>query len=164
MTPVLSGAFVYEWTQETNDYGIITYPATATQDGLSVPVGSPVPIQPEFNNLMSQWSANIPSSTSEAAYSPSINSIACPATTNGTWPINGDAALPGTPSKEDPTPAYGGASASATGAGGASGSSSSSSASASASGKSVGSKVGGNEGVGAWFAFLAACVALGCLV
>lgn len=159
MTPVLSGAFVYEWTQEPNDYGLITYPANGTQDGLNVPVGSPVPIQPEFNNLMSQWASASPSGTSVAAYTPSVSTMACPAVTSGTWPVEGDAALPETPTKENQTPSpVGSASGSATAASGGA------SASASASGKSVGSKIGGDEGYGAWFAFLAACVALGCLV
>jgi 1,3-beta-glucanosyltransferase GAS1 len=162
MTPVLSGAIVYEWTEETNDYGIISYPANGTQDGLTVPVGSPVPIQPDFNNLMSQWSTNIPSGTSMAAYTPSLSTIACPASTSGTWPVDPNGALPGTPSKENPTPGTS-ASTTATGTSASSGSSGTS-ASARASGKSLGTKVTGNEGVGAWFAFLAACVALGCLV
>jgi len=163
MTPVLSGAFVYEWTEEANNYGIITYPSNTTQDGLTVPAGSPVPIQPDFSNLMSQWASASPSGTSLAAYTPSISTIACPATTSGTWPIDGSAPLPGTPSKENQTPGVSGTSgASGTAAGSAS--ASAGGASASASGKSVGSKVAGTEGVGAWFAFFAACVALGCLV
>jgi len=110
MTPVLSGTFVYEWIQEANDYGIITYPDFTSQDGLNVSVGSPVPIQPEFGNLMSQWASASPSSTSEAAYTPTAATMTCPATTAGTWDISGNQSLPDTPSQENQTPAYGGAS------------------------------------------------------
>jgi hypothetical protein len=105
MTPVLSGAFVYEWTQETNNYGIITYPDTTIQSGLNVPVGSPVPMQPEFGNLMSQWAAATPAGVSLQGYTPSISTMVCPATTSGVWEISGNAVLPDTPTKENPTPA-----------------------------------------------------------
>ena len=65
MTPILSGSIIYEWTQEANDYGIIQYPDTCIQDGITVPVGIPVPLQPEFDNLKSAWAAASPSSIAE---------------------------------------------------------------------------------------------------
>jgi 1,3-beta-glucanosyltransferase GAS1 len=105
MTPVLSGAFVYEWVQEANDYGIITYPDRTLQDGLNVSVGSPVPMQPEFNNLKSQWVAASPVGVSMAAYTPTNTDPACPAVTAGTWEIDANLALPDTPSSDTPTPA-----------------------------------------------------------
>jgi 1,3-beta-glucanosyltransferase GAS1 len=104
MTPVLSGAFVYEWIQEANDYGIITYPDHTVQDGLNVSVGSPVPMQPEFNNLKSQWAAASPVGVSMAAYTPTNTDPACPAVTAGTWEIDANLALPDTPSSNTPTP------------------------------------------------------------
>jgi len=107
MTPVLSGTFVYEWIQEANDYGIIEYPDTTLQDGLNVSVGSPVPLQPEFGNLQSQWAAATPSGVSEAAYTPTNTAVACPAMTPGIWDITGNQVLPETPSQENPNPAYG---------------------------------------------------------
>ena len=103
MTPILSGAIVYEWTQAANDYGIIQYPDTAIQDGIHVPVGSPVPMQPEFNNLMSQWAAVSPSSTSAADYTPTTGVFACPAVTPGVWTIR-DSQLPPTPETLTPPP------------------------------------------------------------
>jgi len=107
MDSVLSGTFVYEWIQEANDYGIIEYPSTTLQDGLNVSVGSPIPMQPEFGNLQSQWSVNIPTGTSMNAYTPSLTpGGACPATTAGVWEISGDQAIPDTPSKNNPTPSY----------------------------------------------------------
>jgi 1,3-beta-glucanosyltransferase GAS1 len=96
MTGVLSGAIVYEWMQEVNNYGLITYPDNTIQDGVQVAVGSPVPLQPDFNNLQSQWAAASPSSISAAAYTPATTTFACPATTVG-WTIDGNAPLPGPP-------------------------------------------------------------------
>ena len=100
MTSVLSGAFVYEWIQESNNYGIITYPDTTLQSGLNVSVGSPVPMQPEFGNLMSQWAAARPTGVSLQGYTASVTGMGCPATTSGVWEISGNVQLPDTPSKE----------------------------------------------------------------
>lgn len=108
MDAVLSGTIVYEWTQEANDYGIIEYPDTTFQDGLNVSVGSPVPLQPEFGNLKSQWAAASPTIVSLTGYTPTNSAPQCPATTSGTWDISGNLPLPDTPSKEDPSPSYGG--------------------------------------------------------
>lgn len=104
MTDVLSGAIVYEWTQEANDYGLITYPGSGTQNGIAVPSGSPVPIQPDFDNLKSQWAAASPMGTLAAQYTPQVMTMACPAMVNG-WTIDGNAALPPMPtSVSPPTP------------------------------------------------------------
>jgi 1,3-beta-glucanosyltransferase GAS1 len=108
MTPTLSGAFVYEWIQEENDYGIIEYPDITLQDNLNVSVGSPVPMQPEFGNLMSQWAANTPTGVSLAGYSPSSTGMGCPETTKGTWDIAGSVVLPDTPTQESPSPTISG--------------------------------------------------------
>jgi 1,3-beta-glucanosyltransferase GAS1 len=96
MLPTLSGAIIYEWTQEANDFGIIQYPDTTTQDGVTVPVGSPVPMQPEFNNLKSQWATCSPSSIQMSAYTPTATAIACPAVTSG-WSVDPNAPLPASP-------------------------------------------------------------------
>lgn len=97
MTPILSGSIIYEWTQEANDYGIVQYPDTCIQDGITAPVGVPVPLQPEFDNLKSAWAAASPSSIAAKDYDPSKVVVACPATTSGTWTIDGNATLPETP-------------------------------------------------------------------
>ena len=102
MTPTLSGAIAYEWVQEANNYGIIQYPDTTIQDGITVPIGSPVPMQPEFDNLKSVWAAASPSSTLLAAYTPPTTTLACPATTSG-WSIDPSAVLPPTPSSATAT-------------------------------------------------------------
>ena len=97
MTPILSGSIIYEWTQEANDYGIIEYPDTCIQDDTTVPVGVPIPLQPEFDNLKSAWAAVSPSSIAASDYDPSTVVMACPATISGTWTIDGNAELPETP-------------------------------------------------------------------
>ncbi|KAG9820875.1 glycoside hydrolase family 72 protein, partial [Aureobasidium melanogenum] len=78
MSPYWSGVIIYEWIQETNDYGLVSYgaevAATATQanvvDGFTR-TGTPTPISPDFYNLSNQWKTLTPSSVSEAAYTPS---------------------------------------------------------------------------------------------
>lgn len=102
MTPILSGAIAYEWVQEANNYGIIQYPDTTIQDGVTVPIGSPVPMQPEFDNLKSVWATVSPSKALLAAYTPPTTTLACPATTVG-WSIDPSAALPPTPSSAPTT-------------------------------------------------------------
>ncbi|KAF2151584.1 glycoside hydrolase family 72 protein [Myriangium duriaei CBS 260.36] len=104
MAPYWSGAIIYEWIQETNAYGLVTYggnaQAVAPADGpTSVQrSGTPTPITPDFSNLKSAWSSATASSVSAAAYSPSLTNPPCPAyTTPGSttgWGINGDVALP----------------------------------------------------------------------
>lgn len=101
MTGVLSGAIVYEWTQEVNNYGLITYPGSAIQNNIPVPAGSPVPIQPDFNNLRSQWLVASPVGTSAAAYTPQVVTVTCPALVSG-WTIDGSAALPPAPTSISP--------------------------------------------------------------
>jgi 1,3-beta-glucanosyltransferase GAS1 len=105
MTPVLSGTIIYEWTQEVNNYGLVEYPDTTIQNGAVVPVGMPMPMQPEFNNLMSQWAAVSPMSVDASDYNPTVTTMACPAVTPGVWTIEGDASLPPQPGTLMPPPA-----------------------------------------------------------
>jgi hypothetical protein len=87
MVGTWSGSIIYEWVQEANDYGLVTYP----QGGVT---GAPIPIQPDFGNLQSQWKSASPSGVAEGAYTPSLSAPACPAATPGGWVINGDVAVP----------------------------------------------------------------------
>lgn len=105
MAPVLSGVIIYEWTQEANNYGIVEYPDTTIQSGDVVPVGMPMPMQPEFDNLKSQWAAVSPVSVSAADYNPTTTIMACPAVTLGVWTIDGNAKLPPQPGTLSPPPA-----------------------------------------------------------
>ncbi|CAD0115188.1 unnamed protein product [Aureobasidium uvarum] len=101
MSQYWSGVMIYEWIQETNDYGLISYgpqvAATATGanivDGFTR-TGTPTPISPDFANLSNHWKTLTPSGVSEAAYSPSNSAPECPAYTSGAWEVSGNVALP----------------------------------------------------------------------
>lgn len=101
MDSTWSGAIIYEWIEETNDYGLISYAspvsATATGSGIYdgyVRVGTPTPVSPDFANLSNQWKTLTPTGTSKSAYTPSNSAPSCPAYTSGTWEVNGNVALP----------------------------------------------------------------------
>lgn len=96
-----SGAIIYEWIEEANDYGIISYGPTAAATDTATNVvggytraGSPTPISPDFPNLSSQWATLTPTGVSSGAYSPSNSAPSCPAYTSGQWEVSGNAALP----------------------------------------------------------------------
>lgn len=96
-----SGAIIYEWIQETNNYGLVSYgpqvSATATQSGVVggfTVTGTPLPVSPDFNNLKSEWATLTPSGVSENAYTPSATPPACPPYTSGAWQVSGDVNLP----------------------------------------------------------------------
>lgn len=101
MSPYWSGAIIYEWIQETNHFGLVTYNADDSDDlDLATPaggfaiMGAPTPVVPEFANLLSAWATAIPASTAEGAYTPAVATPACPAYTPGVWLVNGNVALP----------------------------------------------------------------------
>jgi 1,3-beta-glucanosyltransferase GAS1 len=101
MNSVWSGAIIYEWIEEANDYGLISYgpnlTATATGDGIEggySRTGTPTPISPDFSNLQAQWKTLTPTGTPSSAYSPSLTAPACPSSTAGGWLVDGNVALP----------------------------------------------------------------------
>ena len=113
MESTWSGAIIYEWIEETNNYGLISYGppagASATASGVVggyTRSGTPTPISPDFDNLSSQWATLSPSGISMAAYTPSLTPPACPGFTAGSWEIDGDVALP-TLGQSTTTPASG---------------------------------------------------------
>ncbi|KAG9247587.1 Glucanosyltransferase-domain-containing protein [Calycina marina] len=87
MVDTWSGSIIYEWVQETNDYGLVTYP-----DG-EIYSGAPIPIQPDFDNIKNEWASASPVGVSENVYAPSFSAPACPASSGG-WQVNGNVALP----------------------------------------------------------------------
>jgi len=96
-----SGAIIYEWIQEQNDYGLISYgePADPTATGGNVVAGftragTPTPISPDFENLSNHWKTLNPTGVSMDAYSPSNSPPPCPAFTEGMWVVSENAALP----------------------------------------------------------------------
>nr|POE63018.1 1,3-beta-glucanosyltransferase gel3 [Quercus suber] len=96
-----SGAIIYEWIQEENDYGLISYGPTAgpTATGADVVagftrVGTPTPINPGWDNLSGQWATLSPTGVAMGAYNPSNSPPECPAFTANLWEVSGDVALP----------------------------------------------------------------------
>ncbi|CZT20910.1 related to beta (1-3) glucanosyltransferase [Ramularia collo-cygni] len=96
-----SGAIIYEWIEETNNYGLISYgpkPADGATGANIVAgftrAGTPTPVSPDFENLKSQWATLAPTGVSSAAYSPSLSPPACPSSTSGLWNVDGNVPLP----------------------------------------------------------------------
>lgn len=99
-----SGAIIYEWIQEQNNYGIITYGPQVQDvsqnddevfDGFTRK-GTPTPKSPDFDNLKTKWQNLDPSGISKADYNPtSVSTRACPTSTSGGWwEVDGNVALP----------------------------------------------------------------------
>ncbi|MCJ1391319.1 hypothetical protein MMC18_004182 [Xylographa bjoerkii] len=102
MANTWSGAIIYEWIEEANNYGLISYgpevAATATEGvGGFIRSGTPTPISPDFTNLKNQWATLTPTGIALSAYSASVSGLstpACPTSTPNGWLVNGNAALP----------------------------------------------------------------------
>ncbi|KAJ5647987.1 CAZyme family GH72 [Penicillium lividum] len=100
-----SGAIIYEWIEETNDYGLISYGAsvsnaaatdTLVEDGYTRQ-GTPTPVSPDFTNLKTHWATLNPTGVSLSAYKKStstISAMSCPSSTSGGWAVNPSSALP----------------------------------------------------------------------
>lgn len=111
MDDTWSGAIVYEWIEETNHYGLVSYgPSvdptsnTAALDGFTRS-GTPTPVSPDFSNLKRHWATLHPTGVALSAYSASaakLTPIACPATTPNGWIVNPTASLPSLGQTLDP--------------------------------------------------------------
>jgi hypothetical protein len=104
MSNTWSGSIVYEWIQETNDYGLINYgppPGASTakllvQDGFTRQ-GEPTPVAPDFHNLRAQWATLKPTGVALSDYIKSTSTIkpaSCPASTPGGWAVDANLPLP----------------------------------------------------------------------
>lgn len=100
MTPYWSGAIVYEWIYEANEYGLINYgpkvdPASpnAPQDGYPRS-GTPIPVFPDFPNLSNKWKTLSPTGVKESEYNPTLTPPPCPAFTSSVWEVNAASTLP----------------------------------------------------------------------
>lgn len=99
-----SGSIIYEWIEETNDYGLVSYgPAvSATATGSDIVdgytrSGTPTPVSPDFSNLKTQWATLTPTGVAKSDMNTgTLSTRACPASTSGTagWLVAGDVALP----------------------------------------------------------------------
>ena len=101
MNDLWSGAIIYEWIEETNDYGLISYgpsvAATVVASGVVAGfsrTGQPTAVQPDYSNLQAQWATLTPAGVASSAYSPSLTPPACPSSTAGGWLVDGDVKLP----------------------------------------------------------------------
>ncbi|KAI6891430.1 glycoside hydrolase family 72 protein [Hortaea werneckii] len=103
MSDQWSGAIIYEWIQETNSYGLISYGPPAPTDAPAASnvvngftrAGTPTPVSPDFENLSSVWASVTPSSVSKNAFSPSVTQpLSCPEYTENLWIVSADAPLP----------------------------------------------------------------------
>ncbi|KAI4189479.1 MAG: hypothetical protein L6R41_001441 [Letrouitia leprolyta] len=93
-----SGVFVYEWRQESNLYGIVSYEfgtQELTWTAIGTPAGStPTPLSPDFYSLQSQWAAITTTGTPSSEYTPVYTSVACPSSTSSGWEVEPTAPLP----------------------------------------------------------------------
>ncbi|KAI1083720.1 glycoside hydrolase family 72 protein [Whalleya microplaca] len=97
-----SGAIIYEWIEESNNYGLISYgpkvDATVTGtniDGGYTRAGKPTPVSPDFSNLSKQWATATPTGVARSNYdATSVSTRACPTSTASGWLVNGNVALP----------------------------------------------------------------------
>ncbi|KAL1884377.1 hypothetical protein VTK73DRAFT_71 [Phialemonium thermophilum] len=97
-----SGSIIYEWIQEENNYGLISYgpKADPTATGPNVEggftrKGQPTPVTPDFSNLKKQWATITPSGVAISDYDPSsVSTRGCPTSTPSGWLVNGNVALP----------------------------------------------------------------------
>lgn len=101
MDDLWSGAIIYEWLEEANNYGLISYgtPVAVTAQATNVAGGfsrggTPTPVVPDFANLQNVWKTLSPTGVASAAYTPSIPPPACPTSTPGGWLVDGDVKLP----------------------------------------------------------------------
>ena len=99
MADTWSGAIIYEWIQEANGYGLVSYPGTNTASAAPniVRGGAPATVSPDFANLKSQWASLSPTGVALSAYSASASSLstpACPSSTPDGWLINGNPPIP----------------------------------------------------------------------
>ncbi|KAI9684754.1 MAG: hypothetical protein M1829_000129 [Trizodia sp. TS-e1964] len=100
MDQVWSGAIIYEWIEEQNNYGLINYgpkvDPKSNPDALDgfPRSGTPTPVSPDFDNLKSRWATLTPSSIALTAYKASNSAPSCPSSTSGQWNVDGNVALP----------------------------------------------------------------------
>jgi hypothetical protein len=100
MADTWSGSIIYEWIEEANDYGLVSYGAKVDPASPSAPPdgfprsGTPIPVQPDFDNLSKVWKQAAPTGVKESAYTPSHSAPECPEMTSGAWEVDPSSVLP----------------------------------------------------------------------
>lgn len=97
-----SGSMIYEWIQEENHYGLISYgpkvdPTVTGADiqGGFTRKGVPTPVVPDFDNLSRQWATITPTGVASSDYDPKhVSTRPCPTSTAGGWLVDGNVRLP----------------------------------------------------------------------
>ncbi|KAF3920147.1 hypothetical protein AA313_de0203506 [Arthrobotrys entomopaga] len=97
MDTAWSGAIIYEWIQEDNNYGLVDYgkadPKTAIGGDTWARGGKPTPLS-DFSVLKTVWASVKPSGVSLNKYTATNGPISCPASTSGVWNVDPTSALP----------------------------------------------------------------------
>jgi hypothetical protein len=99
MTDNWSGAIIYEWIMEENQYGLISY-GPKVEPGPNAPPqgyprsGTPTPVSPDFANLSNKWKTLSPTGIKASAYNPTLTAPPCPAFTSQMWEVDPSSALP----------------------------------------------------------------------
>ncbi|EPS39827.1 hypothetical protein H072_6229 [Dactylellina haptotyla CBS 200.50] len=97
MQDVWSGAIIYEWIQEDNNYGLVDYgradPKTAIGGDTWNRGGKPTPL-PDFSALKTVWASVDPTGVSLNKYTSTKGPISCPASTAGIWNVDPSSPLP----------------------------------------------------------------------
>ncbi|KAJ4337065.1 hypothetical protein N0V87_004918 [Didymella glomerata] len=100
MAETWSGSIIYEWIEEANNYGLVSYGGKVDPASPSAPPdgfprsGTPTPVQPDFSNLSGVWKTLSPTGVKESAYNPTNSAPECPAQTSGVWDVNPSSPLP----------------------------------------------------------------------
>ena len=97
-----SGAIIYEWIEEANSYGLISYGPTTNSDNPTAldgypRSGTPSPVSPDYSNLKAHWATLNPTGVALSDYSAqasSLTPIACPSSTPNGWIVDASASLP----------------------------------------------------------------------
>jgi hypothetical protein len=82
------GAIIYEWTNESTGFGLVTYRVD------TVTTGTPTTINSDYANLRKQWSTLTPTGTPSSLYKITATTPACLAFTSSGWQLSGDVPLP----------------------------------------------------------------------
>jgi hypothetical protein len=99
MADTWSGSIIYEWIEEMNDYGLVSYgdrvevTNPTALDGFPRS-GTPTPVQPDFDNLSKVWATLNPTGVKAADYKPTQPPVKCPDYTSGAWEVNPSSPLP----------------------------------------------------------------------